>query len=215
MTIRLFSVEPRPPSAIVIAGSGVALAPLHFIIDRYLHAHPNRRVVLEQSIGTSGAIRALKDKAITIGLSLQALSEGENISQFSSTFWRKFIVPLVHKDVNIRAITPGQLSQIFQGDMTTRPNGQRIAPSTPMDDSVTQSLLTAIPNIQHQLHYLVDSRQVPVLYTDQQMRDALLSIKGSVGFLDIGTTHLEHYPCTSGSAITRLSIFDPVPTDAP
>lgn len=63
----------------IFAGSGVNLTITRLLVDAFIKEHPQIAIEIPGSIGTRGAIKAVADKAITLGLISRSLKEEEKL----------------------------------------------------------------------------------------------------------------------------------------
>src|SRR5690606_13013657 len=71
--------EPQRPAGLLIAGSGSNLALVRAIARRHVELGRGAAPIVEESIGTGGAIAALRAGAIDVGLASRPLKESERV----------------------------------------------------------------------------------------------------------------------------------------
>lgn len=186
----------RSAGELLIAGSGAALAPLARLLERYHRLEKGARLRLAASIGTSGALRALRDGEIDLGLSARPLRP-EELSGLRH-------LPLARISLifaaSPRTVLPSQdglqlARAIYTGELRRWPDGRPIVPLVrQVDDATMQVLATADRPLGEALRLARKRVGAIVCYSDQQMRSALLTIPGAFGFLDAGTIALGSLP---------------------
>lgn len=182
-----------------IAGSGANLAPVTRVASVFEKRHAGEHVRVAQSIGTGGAIRALADGVIDIGLASRALTAEEQTRGVEAhAFGHVALSPTIHQHVPVTAITTGELAAIYRGETTSWPDGTAIVPILRQPgDSTMRAIETSSPELENAMRAARESGRALTRYTDQEVRDTLLAVPGAIGFLDAGTVALEEAPLRS------------------
>lgn len=110
-----------------LGGTGSGLGILRKLGEIYMKQHPGVQVKVIPSLGSSGGIRAVGDRAIDIAISSRPLAAEES----GLASFRLGTTPLVfatHPGVKISDVTSTQLEQIYAGVMTEWPDGSRLRP---------------------------------------------------------------------------------------
>lgn len=209
---------PRSPEVVVLAGSGVNLAPVRVILEALRARGGGPRARLAASIGTGGALRALRDGAIDVGLVSRPLSAGDLGRDLRLHALGTVPLAIVaHRSTRAPAeLTPRELAAYYRGTVATWPGG---APVIPLVRQAGDSTMREIAAVDRALAAaMAEARAADralTCYTDQQMRDALLAIPGAIGFLDLGTIRLERLavqvlrlrrPADGDASAPRLSL---------
>ncbi len=181
-----------------MAGSGSNLALVRALAARFEERTPGARVHVPESIGTGGAVKALSDGAIDLGLGSRPLKEAERQRGLSEVrLCRTALVPVVNPAADVDALSHEDLAAIYRGERATWPNGVPIVPLLrEPGDSGNDLLIRTYPALGVALKAALRTELWQVAYTDQEMRDSLHSIPGSIGFLDLSTIRLEGLPLT-------------------
>ncbi|HEY3444795.1 MAG TPA: substrate-binding domain-containing protein [Myxococcales bacterium] len=203
----------RPPPArspgLWIAGSGTNLALTRAIAARWSERGQAPRVVVPESIGTSGALQALAEGAIDVGLASRPLTPAERLAGLHETpLARVAFAPVVGSALPLEDLSSAELAALFDGARPGRwPAGVPVAPvlREPRDSGYLL-LGSHFPAVGAALQRARASGRWPVRYTDQEMRDTLLSLDGAVGLLDVATVRLE------GRSLKPLSLDGVAPT---
>ena len=183
------------PRGLIAAGSGSNLALVRAIAERYQAAHPDARVVVPDSIGTAGALKALRAGAIDIGLASRPLTEAEKgQGLFETPLASVAFAPTVRADSPLAQVSSADLAGLFLG---RRPAGwpaeQPLAPQLRESRDSGSTLVAArLPQVGRAVEVARAGDRWLTRYTDQEMRDALLTVDGAIGFLDVATPRLEN-----------------------
>jgi phosphate transport system substrate-binding protein len=185
---------PAPrPEGLLVAGSGVNLPLAREIARRYEDAHPDARVVVSASIGTGGAVRALADGAIDIGLASRELRGKElDLGLVEAPLARVPLVVATHRSVEIEGITTTELIAIYSGARTRWPDGTPIVPLVrEPGDSGRRVLSRVLPAIEELQAAAFRGGRFKVCYTETETSAALTAVPGAIGFLDQGLIRLQ------------------------
>jgi phosphate transport system substrate-binding protein len=180
----------------VVAGSGPTLPIARLIARAYEERHAGITVVVPGSIGSGGAIAALKDGAIDAGL----LSRPPFGSELPPGFAAKPFAQIpfsvvVHEKTAVSSLGRGGLADIFRGITGNWPDGTPIVPLVrERGDSGSILLASSFPELAAAIDDSLRTGRFTVCYSDAEMRDALLEIPGAVGFLDAATIAIEKLP---------------------
>lgn len=187
---------PRSPG-LWVAGSGANLTLARAIAARFAEASPGARVVVPESIGTGGALKALEAGAIDVGLASRPLTAAERSRGLvESELGRVAFAVVVRADLGLAGISTDDLAGAFAGRRPTGwPAGVPLVPvlREPGDSGYVLAA-TKLPAVGRAFEAARVSGRVPTRYTDQEMRDALLAGDGAFGLLDVATVHLERLP---------------------
>jgi len=186
------TAAPRPPG-LILAGSGSNLPLVRLIADRYLQAYPGAQLTIPPSIGTGGAVRALLDGAIDVGLASRALRPNEKARGLVETpLAHTRLVLAAHPSTVATRVTWTEILAIYRGERQSWPDGRRLAPLLrEPGDSGRQVLRVWLPELEHAMEAALRASRFRVCYTDSEMQNALLSIPGALGFLDEGALRLD------------------------
>ncbi len=168
---------------IKIGGTGNALGTMHLLGDAFNKRNPAVKVVVLNSLGSSGAIKAVPKGAIDIGLTSRPLTTDElALGLVPVDYADTPTVFAISTKSKVKGVTRVQIADIYAGKMANWPDGVPIRPvlRQPGDDNTKQvkSLSTAIETA------LVSAEQRPGLAyatTDQEAADKIESIPGAIG----------------------------------
>ncbi len=192
----------RPPvsssGVLKIAGSGSNLPLTRLLVQAYLkHSKkPLHSIHLYDSIGSTGGIHAVRDKAVHIGLLSRPLKRRERSPQLRLFPYAKVAVVLAaHPTVPMIAVGPKRLFDLFAGKQLRWSNGQRVVVlQRERGDSSHRAVERTFPRFAEVNNQAYKARRWRVLYSDQQMQRALLETRGAIGLLDYGLIQSQKLP---------------------
>ena len=123
-----------------IGGTGFGLGVMKILSRAFETSHPDEKIEVVPSLGSSGGIKALLHGALDIAISGRPLKPEESGRGIAAhAFTRSPFILIVNKSVTVREITLQELEKIFRGDMLTWPGGERIRPVLrPKRDTMTK-----------------------------------------------------------------------------
>jgi phosphate transport system substrate-binding protein len=176
------------------AGSGVNLGITRLLVEGFVKIHPKIRIDIPGSIGTKGAIAAIADGAITLGLVSQPLKEEEKTQDISVLpyAWVAIVIG-VHPTVPDQNITSGELVEIFKGTKTQWKNGKEIiVQARDKSDSGFLVLQNNIPGFREAYTESQKNNLWTLYFTDQDANQALAMTPYAIGVTDLGMIATEH-----------------------
>ena len=168
---------------IKIGGTGNALGTIRLLGDAFGKKYPQIKITVLNSLGSSGAFKAILKGAIDIGLSSRAVTDQERAAgAVSSEYARSLTVVAVSTKSRVNAITRQQLADIYRGKLTQWPDGTAIRPvlRQPGDDNSRQ-IKSLSPEIGKALDVAEQRSGLAFAVTDQEAADKIESIAGAVG----------------------------------
>lgn len=168
---------------IKIGGTGNALGTMQLLGDAYSRKYPDVKVTVLRSLGSSGALLAVPQRAIDIGLSSRTLTEEERSKGLMATeYARTPTVLAVSRKTKVSALTREQLAEIYTGKLAQWPDGITIRPvlRQPGDDN-TRQLRALSPAIEQALVVAEKRPGLPYAMTDQEAADKIESVPGAIG----------------------------------
>jgi phosphate transport system substrate-binding protein len=174
---------PAAAADIKIGGTGNALGTMRLLADAYTRQHPDTKVVVLPSLGTSGAIKAVPKGAIDVGLSSRPLTEEESASgAMAIEYARSPLVFAVSSKTKVTGLTLEQVADIYTGKLSSWPDGNQIRPvlRQPGDDN-TRQIRQISPAIDKALSMAEQRPGMPFATNDQETAEKLETIPGALG----------------------------------
>lgn len=170
-----------------LAGSGSNLVVTRALAAAYRRARPDERLVVHDSIGSTGGVRAVADGAIDIGLVARPLSASEaELGLRVVPYARVPIAILAHPDVRDADISSGELVA------SLRRRSPRWADGTPRvwllrerGDAGTRVVADHVPGFGAASDEAIAARRFRVVYHDDELIRALLGTPGAIGIADL------------------------------
>lgn len=186
-TIMLLTVMPRQvaalPEEIKIGGTGGALGTMRMLAEAYQKDHPETKVTVLPSLGSSGGIKAVLAGAIQIAVSARALKPAETrLGAIAFAYGRTPFVFTVAPKVKIDAITIKEVEEIYSGQRTHWPDGTKIRiVLRPVGESDSEMVKSISPEV-NKAKILAEQRPgMQFSITDQENADNLEKIPGAFG----------------------------------
>lgn len=179
--------ETLPEVDVIVAGSGSNLP----LVEALLAQWPERgavHVLVPESIGSSGAVAALSDGVIDVGLVSRPLRPDEQRDDWAVVpFARTPVAVVRHAPGGEDALTFDALVAIFLGEQRTWADGTPIVPILREAGDSGEAVIAAIdPSLALVMDDARAADRWQVALTDQAMRTALVETPGAIGLLDLG-----------------------------
>jgi len=182
------SSQGADPASLVVAGSGVNLGITKLLAEAFRTSHPDVEIKVPGSIGSKGAITAVADKAIAIGLISRPLKEKERSPDYTVlAYARTPIVIAVHTTVKDDGLSSSELVEIYKGSKTRWQDGKEIIVQS--REAFDSGFMVLEDNIIGFREACADSRKHDrwtTYFTDQEANEALASRKYAIGVTDLG-----------------------------
>ena len=193
---------------IKIGGTGNALGTMRLLGDAYMRKHPDTKVAILPSLGSSGAIKAIPNGAIDIGLASRPMTDDERAAgAVSAEYARSPTVFAVAKTNKVSAITRQQYADILMGKLLDWPGGTPIRPILrQMGDDNTNQVRSLLPAIATALEVADKREGLARAVTDQDAADKMESIPGAIGVSTLALIESE------GRALKALALDGVEPT---
>jgi phosphate transport system substrate-binding protein len=180
------------PHRIEIAGSGTCVPLARLLAAAFERAEPAADLVLHASIGTRGALRALREGAIDVGLVSRTLRPGESEGLRVVPHARVVVVLAAHPSVPDLVLTADDVAAIYEGRRTEWSDGSHVvALQREPGDSSAAAIGTYVPVFRAANESAWREHRFRVLFSDDEMREALLATPGAIGPFDLGAIALE------------------------
>lgn len=180
--------ETAAAESIVIAGSGSNLPAIRLLLKAFSRLHPNIHFAEPTNIGSDGAIRAVADGAISIGLISRPPHDDEKklgltIVPYARTTVAIGVNPLVKDD----GITFNELNSIYRGEKTTWKDGHKIIVlSREPGESSIYVLTENVPGFREVYDDSIKHNRWSIILKDEGMNQKIQSTPYSIGFTDMG-----------------------------
>lgn len=175
-----------------VAGSGSNLPLARALASAYAETNPVARLVIHESIGSTGGVRAVYDGAIDIGLVSRELKPAEAALGLEYLpYARVAVVFAVDSHMPVDGLSSADVVAIYGGEKTTWADGTPIAVLQREEgDSSHIVAREAIEGFASVDDAALDAGRWRVLYSDRAMRDALVSTSGAIGLIDQGVASI-------------------------
>jgi phosphate transport system substrate-binding protein len=185
MVVTALALGPARGAAEVlrVSGTGTALGAIRQLAAAYEQAHPGQVIRLLPSVGSSGAIKAVAEDALDIGLSGRPLHPEEQARGLVSlTYARTPFVFAVGPGVPVTSVTPSELARIYRGETATWPGGGRIRLVLRPRSDVDTSFVRAIsPELDAAVELAMSREGMVIAATNQDCNETLARTPGSIG----------------------------------
>ena len=166
-----------------ISGTGTALGAIRELLPAFEKATPGVTVRLLPSVGSAGAIQAVAEGALDIGISGRPLLPDEQARGLAGTAYaRTPFVFAVGPRVSATSITPAELARLYRGEWTTWPDGERVRlvlrPRTDVDTVFVRSIS---PELDGAMEVALGREGLLLAATNQDCNEMLARTPGSIG----------------------------------
>lgn len=174
--------------ALHLAGSSANMPLTRALVRAFTGQTPDVRVRLHPSIGSLGGIQATVDGVISLGLVSRPLTPAEARQlPVVIPYARGAVVVAAHPDVPRGSLSHSELVDIYRGVRARWSDSSPVAVlQRERGDSGHQAVNRVIPAFATVNDEAYRRRRWRVVYRDTDMAQALQSIRGAIGLLDIG-----------------------------
>lgn len=166
-----------------IGGTGNAVGTMRLLGEAFVRQHPEHKITMLSSIGSSGAIKAVPRGAIEIGLSSRPPTTEEQATGIAVTeYARSPTVLVVAAKAKVSSVTREQLAALYDGTLARWPDGTAIRPvlRQPGDDN-TRQIKALGPALEKALTAAERRPGLPFAVTDQETADKIETVPGAIG----------------------------------
>ncbi len=164
-----------------IGGTGGALGTIKQLAARYCKDHPNVKVTVLPSLGSSGGIKAVLAGAIDIGLSARRLNDSEQAASARQYGMTPFVF-VVQRQAAAAGVTSEEIIDIYNGKKAQWSDGSKIRvvmrPSSEYDFAMLQRIS---PRMEEAVSRASSRQGMIVEMTDQDNLDAIEKTPGAFG----------------------------------
>lgn len=174
---------PGAEQVLRLSGTGSALATLRRMSGPFERANPGHRLHVFASVGSTGAIAAVANGALEIGISGRPLEPAEEALGLTGIpYARTPFLFAAGPRSGASGTTAGEIVRIYRGEATTWPNGERIRVVIRPRTDVDTSLLRAIsPEMSKAVDASYAREGQLVAVTNQECDEILSRTPGSIG----------------------------------
>lgn len=211
--IRVPHPAPLDASRCEIAGSGSNIPLVRRLARAYEERHPREHIVVHDSIGSSGGVRATLDSVVHIGLVSRPLAETERRAGLRAVAHVRVPVVLgAHPAVRDRSLSMSRLVDLLEGRSVRWSSGQKaVLLHRERGDSSNRVLLEKSTPFRLAYEHALGRTHFRVLFHEPEMVAALAQTPGGVGFVDLGVLRLVDEPLS----LVRIDGLDPTRADYP
>jgi phosphate transport system substrate-binding protein len=191
-----------------IAGSGSNVPLVRRLARAFQERSPGDRIVVHDSIGSGGGIRAVHDGGVHIGLVSRPLSRREKQGGLVATpHVRVPVVLAAHPAVSDGSLPMSRLVALLEGRTVRWNDGTRaVLLQRERGDSSYQVLIARSEPFRRAYNHSLGHTHWRVLFHDTEMLEAVADTPGGVGFLDLGVLRLGQTPLS----MVRIDGRDPL-----
>lgn len=144
-------------------------------------------------------MQAVRDRAVHIGLLSRPLSREERDGPAATLTQHPYAWSIVvfgaHPSVRDRSISTREVVALVRGEPSAWSDGvSRVFLSRERGDSSHRAAIARLPGFREAERDAQDASRFRVLYSDVELRFALLGTAGSVGLTDLGAGSIDHLP---------------------
>lgn len=174
---------PAKAETIRAGGTGAALGTMRLLAEAFQKAHPDAKVVIVPGLGSGGGRKALLGGAIEIAVTSKAGKAEEKLQGATATLYgRTPFVFATSKKNSAAALTTKEILEIWNGNRTAWPNGQRLRLILrPESDSDTDVLKSLSPAMAEAVKAALSRPGMKMAVTDGDSADAIESTPGALG----------------------------------
>lgn len=180
--------EVVPDVDLIVAGTGSALPLVERIVETHsLHGNESR-VWVPGSIGSRGALAALRAGDIDIGLLSREPREGELLTGSELRVFAFAVVAFhAHTGLPQHRLSMADVQRMYEGEIREWPDGTPVVLLVrERGDSSMLTVEEALPDVYAAMETAQAEGRAVTIYTDQDMLAALIRTPGAVGLLDRG-----------------------------
>ncbi|MBK8260986.1 MAG: substrate-binding domain-containing protein [Nannocystis sp.] len=185
--------DASPDAPLRLAGSGSNLPLTRELAEAFVRRHPARRVLVFESIGSTGGIAAARDRVIDLGLISRPLRPVEDeLGLVVLPYARVAVAVAVNLGVADDELRAEELVEIYAGRRRTWRDGQPIIVlQRERGDSGHLAVAAAVPGFEAANDEAYRAARWRVLYNDRAMHEALASTPGAIGLFDVSATQTQ------------------------
>lgn len=167
---------------LTVGGTGSGLGVMRLLGQSYSTLHPEVAITVLPSLGSSGGIRALKAGAIDLAISSRLLEKNEKSGVKGYLLGMSPFVFVVHPETQVQDVTINQLADIYNGTITTWPDGVQVRRVLrPVADTDWQLMRNISPELAKAMDIAQNTKGLFLAVTDTDTLSYLERVHGSIG----------------------------------
>jgi phosphate transport system substrate-binding protein len=204
----LVAWSPARADVVRASGTGTALGTMRWLGSSFERANPGVRLQLLPSVGSSGALKAVAEGALDLGVSGRPLTASEQaLGLVAIAYARTPFLFAVGPRTPVATLSAGEVARIYRGELSTWPNGERVRLVLRPRADVDTTILAAIsPEMAAAVDVALAREGMVMAATNQECNQILARTPGA-----IGPTSLTQI-FTEGSALTPVAWNGVAPT---
>jgi phosphate transport system substrate-binding protein len=216
-TVRALEAGPRPPdgalgagaakkgpaprapeagAALDLAGSGSNVPLVRVLAKAFGERAPGVRVVVHESIGSTGGVRAARDGQVELGLVSRPLTADEaKLGLVVVPHARVAVVVAAHPGVREDDLGAADLVTLYRGERSRFRDGAPVVVlQRERGDSSHLVVGREVPGFAAANDDALRAGRWRVLYHDRAMQEALMATDGAIGLFDLGQIVSQNLP---------------------
>jgi phosphate transport system substrate-binding protein len=179
----LAAAQARAQDVVRVSGTGTALGTMRQLAEAFEKAHPGSQVKVFPSVGSSGALKAVADGALDIGLSGRPLKpEEQALGLVATAYARTPFVFAVGPRTGVTGVTESEVARIYRGEVPTWPNGERVRLVVrPRAEADTALLRTISKEMDAAVEAALQREGMLVAVTNQECNETVARTPGAIG----------------------------------
>lgn len=207
-----FGPQVRDDGVLRLAGADSALPIARALVDAFEAEHPDAKVRVHESVGSTAGLRALLDGAVDIGLVARELSPDERATGVRVVpYALDAVVFATHPSVPVDGLSHREIADIYAGRRARWPDGNQVVVfQRPRDDpsqAVAEAKVEGFAAADDRARELVLWH---VFFNTDTLARMLAHAPGGIALMDLGSALAESLPLKfltlNGVAPTELSV---------
>lgn len=166
-----------------IAGTGSAMSVMKILGQAFEKSHRGVSVKIIPSLGSTGGIKAVTQKAVDIGISSKILNDEEQKFGLSVIeYARSPLIFIANRSVPLSNVTDDDIIKIYNGSKATWPDGQRVRlPLRQRNEIDIQIIKMISPEVSGAIDIAFSRPGMLTALTDQDNAEIIEKISGAFG----------------------------------
>jgi len=167
-----------------VGGTGSGLGTVRILASAFEKKHPQIKVQVLPSIGSSGAINAVAQGALDIGLVSRQLKREElGFGLMVTNIYKTPFVLAAERKIPVSRLSHEHLVNIYKGEMKSWPNGERIRivlrPAADADSIIARGISSKMSDA---IDKALSREGMLMALTDQECIELIEKTPGAIGF---------------------------------